>query len=154
MKHMGMKISKLTLFVSIAVIAASSYSCGKSEVGGASFAVDGAANGAQVVPVSASSATGSISAYYNGGDNQLKGVIKWSGLSGSPTAIHIHAGAVGRNGYPYFLMVNVPTGTTDSLNFTSAFTQAQETITYGNYYFDIHTAAYPNGEIRGQLVAH
>lgn len=85
----------------------------------------------------------------------MTGMIKWSGLSGAPTAIHIHSGLPGRNGYPYHVMINVPNGTTDSLNFRAVFTESEEGgVPKGYYYFDIHTGAYPQGEIRGQIIAH
>jgi hypothetical protein len=155
MKHKVMKITKLTVIASLAIVVISFYSCAKAGIGGPSYAIDGVANGAQVVPSSSSSAIGTVSGSFDGTKNTMKGKISWSNLSGAPTAIHIHAGMPGKNGYPYFILVNVPKGATDSLNFTSAFTEALEgTITAGAYYFDIHTAAYPNGEIRGQIVAH
>ncbi|MEJ0106340.1 MAG: CHRD domain-containing protein [Bacteroidota bacterium] len=41
------------------------------------------------------------------------------------------------------------------MNFTSAFTESQESgVSKNTYYFDIHTAAHPDGEIRGQIIAH
>jgi len=85
----------------------------------------------------------------------MSGVINWSGLSGVPTAIHIHAGTPGRTGYAYFDLKNIPKTITGSMIFTSAFTESQEgSVGGGGYYFDIHTAAYPQGEIRGQIIAH
>ncbi|MBS1608256.1 MAG: CHRD domain-containing protein [Bacteroidetes bacterium] len=155
MKKMGKKsvnaVAASFFILTITII----YSCAKVGIGGPSFLVDGVANGAQVVPSSVSSATGQLSGTFDGSKNTMKAVVKWTGLSGSPTAIHIHAALPGKNGYPYFVLVNVPKGINDSINFTSAFTEALEAgVSKGSYYFDIHTSAFPNGEIRGQIVAH
>lgn len=155
MKHKVMKITKLTVIASLAFTVISVYSCAKAGIGGPSYTIDGIANGSQVVPSSSSSAIGAISGSFDGTKNTMKGKINWSNLSGAPTAIHIHAGMPGKNGYPYFVLVNIPNKATDSLNFTSAFTEALEgTVSAGVYYFDIHTAAFPAGEIRGQIIAH
>jgi hypothetical protein len=85
----------------------------------------------------------------------MTGQISWSGLSGAPTAIHIHGGSIGRNGYPYFVLVNIPKTLTGSMIFSSVFTESEEGgVGVDKYYFDIHTAAYPAGEIRGQIFSH
>ena len=129
--------------------------CAKAGIGGPSYTLDGIVDGAQVVPSSSSSAIGIIVGTFDGSKNTMTGVLKWVGLSGSPTAIHIHGANPGRNGIPLFVEINIPKGTTDSLNFRSVLTESQETsVGTGGFYFDIHTAAYPQGEIRGQIIAH
>jgi hypothetical protein len=155
MKYKIMKITKLTVIASLATVVISVYSCAKAGIGGPSYTVDGIADGAQVVPTSSSSASGAITGNFDGSKNTLHGTIKWGSLSGSVTAIHIHGAYAGKNGYPYFVLQNIPKGLTDSINFTSAFTESLEGgIPRGAYYFDIHTAAFPAGEIRGQIIAH
>lgn len=141
-----------TSFVSLFLLFSS---CSKVGIGGPSYTVDGIVNGAQVVPASTSSASGIITGSFDGGSNTLLGTLKWAGLSGAPTAIHIHGGMPGKNGYPYHVMVTFPKGKTDSLNFRSVFTESEEGgISKSAYYFDIHTAAFPQGEVRGQIIAH
>jgi len=155
MKHKVIKTTKLTVIAALVITVISVYSCAKAGIGGPSYTIDGIANGAQVVPSSSSSAIGSVSGNLDGSENTMTGKIKWSNLSGSPTAIHIHGGLPGRNGYPYFILIKIPQATTDSMNFTAVFTESEEGgIAPGKYYFDIHTAAFPNGEIRGQMIAH
>lgn len=155
MKHSAMKFIKPLAFISFILPFFLLSGCSKLGIGGPSYTLDGVIDGAQVVPISSSSASGIITGGFDGSKNTMTGTIKWSGLSGSPTAIHIHGGNPGRNGYPLFIMINIPKGTTDSLNFRSVLTESQETsVGTGGFYFDIHTSAYPNGEIRGQIIAH
>ena len=150
-----MKSIKPLAFIFFAITIYFLSGCAKAGIGGPSYTLDGIVDGSQVVPSSSSSALGIITGSFDGNKNTMTGKIKWAGLSGTPTAIHIHAGTPGRNGYPYFVMVNVPKGSTDSLYFRSVFTESEEGGVKGSgYYFDIHTTAFPNGEIRGQIIAH
>ena len=68
----------------------------------------------------------------------------------APINGHIHKGAVGVGGPPVFPFTTF----TSPINFTStALDAAQEADLMANlYYVNIHTTAYPGGEIRGQLI--
>ncbi|MGC4034652.1 MAG: CHRD domain-containing protein [Chitinophagaceae bacterium] len=156
MKHKVMKLASFIVIAFSVITILSVAGCAKAGIGGPSYTIDGAADGTQVVPASSSTAIGLISGSFDGSKNTLNATIKWTGLSGPPTAIHIHNGPIGRaNSYPQFIMQNIPKGITDSITFKSPFTESQETgVKSDLYYFDIHTAAYPDGEIRGQLLAH
>lgn len=93
-------------------------------------------------------AKGSGTFTINDGKNSVSYTISVQGLTGAITNAHIHAGAKGVNGsvvHPLTFTGGVSTGTwsiPDSLF---------DDFTAGNLYVNIHTAANPGGEIRGQI---
>jgi xanthine/uracil/vitamin C permease (AzgA family) len=105
-------------------------------------------NGRQQVPPVTTAATGSgtITVLM---DRSVSGSVTTSGVAG--TAAHIHMAAPGQNG-PVIIPLNrtgdnvwsVPPGI--RLNDTQ-----YEAFKLGNLYVNVHSAANPNGEIRGQL---
>jgi hypothetical protein len=87
--------------------------------------------------------------------NAAKGTVCWqfSGLKGvtAPNASHIHKGGKGVSG-PVF----IPLGAKFKLK--GCTTASKSAITAveskpGAYYVNVHNAKYPNGAVRGQLVA-
>lgn len=67
----------------------------------------------------------------------------------SATAAHIHLGAVGVAGGVVFPLVGGPVNFAGT---TAVLTAAQENnLRAGLYYVNVHTAAFPGGEIRGQI---
>ncbi|HRH93382.1 MAG TPA: CHRD domain-containing protein, partial [Candidatus Peribacteria bacterium] len=104
-------------------------------------------NGAKEVPATASSATGSGSFWLSA--NGLQYDITVKNMSGAITGAHFHQGAVGVSGpviVPITFNGNHATGT-----WTNLTTEQRNWILDGNVYVNVHTATYPNGEIRGQL---
>jgi len=85
--------------------------------------------------------------------------VTYGGLSGPAVAAHIHIGAVGVAGgviLPLAVSASPMVGTLTAANFMpsgaiTTFAQAVAAIQAGNTYFNIHTAAHPGGEIRGQI---
>ncbi len=73
----------------------------------------------------------------------------FTGLSGPPTMAHFHGPAApGANGPPV-VVVKDPTSPVSG---TAILTPAQEAdLLAGKWYFNVHTAANPGGEIRGQV---
>ncbi|RZI44758.1 CHRD domain-containing protein [Herbaspirillum sp. HC18] len=65
--------------------------------------------------------------------------------------VHIHAGLPGSAGPALFLLTRVPG--TSAWTTRTALNEAQlAALKAGNFYFDLHTPVFPNGEIRGQIV--
>ena len=68
----------------------------------------------------------------------------------APTNGHIHKGAIGVSGSPVFPFDSF----TSPITYTSiALDESQEAdLNAGLYYVNIHSVAFPGGEIRGQLI--
>lgn len=107
--------------------------------------------GAAEVPSNASTGTGSSTLVFNNNTKIFTVTTTYSGLSGTATASHIHKGAVGVAGAVIFPFTNV---TVSPIVYTSAALDATQEadLKAGLYYVNVHTALYPGGEIRGQLI--
>lgn len=120
--------------------------------------------GAQVAPVpSTSSATGKLTVYYDKRVRTLNYTITWAGLSGNPTGIGIfgpapagYAAITSTGTLAPALQTISTTGLTTSGTYSgsvamdeSVFTE--QTLLSSLYYVRITTAAFPVGELRGQV---
>lgn len=107
-------------------------------------------NGISETPPNESAATGSATFSYDTTTYILTGTVTFAGIT--PTAGHIHKGAVGVAGGVIFPLT---AGTIMSpLTFTSPVLDLAQRadLLAGLYYVNLHTPAFPAGEIRGQLV--
>lgn len=103
-------------------------------------------NGAQEVPVNGSAATGTFAGTYNRNTRQLTYTVTYQGVA--PTSGHIHTGTPGNNGpvvIPFASLASPITGT-----FTLNADLADRLLNNGTY-VNIHSAAFPAGEIRGNI---
>ena len=124
--------------------------------GDASFA---SLAGFQEVPAVATSATGNGWVLVSTDGSTLTYYVAYSGLSGAAAAAHIHTGVVGVAGgviLPLAVSASPMVGTLTAADFAASgsvttFAEAVAAIQAGNTYFNIHTAAHPGGEIRGQI---
>lgn len=105
--------------------------------------------GAQETPAIASAASGQGSVVFDSATRSLGGGVFTRGIEG--TMAHIHEGAIGANGGIVVTLAaqgnglwSIPAGTV--LNAA----QANSLLT-GNLYFNVHSASYSGGEIRGQI---
>ncbi|MGX5818766.1 CHRD domain-containing protein [Chitinophaga lutea] len=112
--------------------------------------------GAQENPAVTTTGTGSFDASYNPDTKEMTITVRWQNLSGNATLMHIHGPAargVNAGVLQNFatLFAAAPAGsftTTFTLNGT---TQTEADLLAGKWYVNIHTAANPAGEIRGQI---
>jgi hypothetical protein len=104
--------------------------------------------GAQEVPANASTATGDATLTFNTATKIF--TVTVTHTIASPTNGHIHKAAVGVSGGVIFPFSSF----TSPISYTSAALDATQEadLNAGLYYVNIHTAAFPNGEIRGQLI--
>ncbi len=106
-----------------------------------------------VVPPTTSTATGEVDAYLDEKTNKLSWTIKYSGLTGKATAAHFHGPAVvGANAGPALPIVG---SLTSPIKGDAVLTNEQKTdLLASKWYLNVHTAANPDGEIRGQVMVN
>ena len=107
-------------------------------------------NGAQSVPAVTTNAVGVTTIMLNETMDSICVSVSVNGLSGAITGIHIHEAAMGANGG---VVTDLGSGingnlVTLKLPLTSAML---DKMMMGMYYVNVHTAANPGGEIRGQI---
>ncbi len=106
------------------------------------------------VPPNNSTGSGSGTVTLDSTTNEITWNVTFSGLTGPATAVHIHGPApAGRNaGVLIWLSTKGKTATSPvsgSAKFSAADTSD---LMNGQCYINVHTAANPGGEIRGQLL--
>jgi len=107
-------------------------------------------SGAQEVPPTPSTATGTVVAYLHEPDNRLVYEVTTTGLTGV-LAAHFHDGPVGVAGP---IVVDLGGGNGTYCGVSNHLSAAQvATLMGGGFYVNVHTIAVVLGEIRGQLRA-
>ncbi|MBE9462246.1 CHRD domain-containing protein [Dyadobacter subterraneus] len=113
-------------------------------------------SGANEVPVNASTATGTVDYSYNKTTKLFSFFLTWNNLSEIITGSHIHGIAPkGTNAtviFDFFPKIQKAKSGSFSNSFLVDGTAINETdLLAGKYYFNIHSAALPAGEIRAQI---
>ncbi|WP_407194117.1 CHRD domain-containing protein [Bradyrhizobium sp. STM 3566] len=107
-------------------------------------------DGKSEVPATTTSGTGTADLNYDAASKKLSWTVTYSGLSGPATAAHFHGPAeAGKNAG---VAVAIPNAASSPVKGEATLTDAQAAdLLGGKYYINIHTAANPGGEIRGQV---
>lgn len=113
-------------------------------------------SGAQEVPAKMGTGAGTADVSYNKSTRLLTFTLNWQSLTGAPTGSHIHGVAArGANaGVKYDFFTQLPSALSGSYSgsvMVDGTKIKEDSLLMGFYYFNIHTATNPGGEIRGQI---
>jgi len=105
---------------------------------------------ASEVPPTDSTATGKVEATLDTDSKVFTWTVTYEGLSGDATGAHFHGPAAeGANADP---VVPLADPLASPINGNATLTDDQITqLQGGQWYFNLHTAKFPDGEIRGQV---
>ena len=111
----------------------------------------------QEVPATGAPGTGTAIMFYDVGTNKFDLIVSITGMTNIASASHIHEAAMGANG-----------GVVTNLGGEAVYTRSGNTLTatfrgithggdrlkliQGGAYYNIHSAQFPGGEVRGQLI--
>ncbi len=108
-------------------------------------------SGASEVPPNTSPATGTLEASVNKDSHLLTWTVTYSGLTGPATGSHFHGPAMA--GSNASVVVPISGSLASPIKGSATLTPAQlADLMAGRWYVNLHTAANPGGEIRGQLM--
>ena len=135
-----MKIPRASLLAASAVLALCASTAAQTVYG--SFSLEGS----QAVPPNGSANTGTAEIQLDTATNTLSWDISWAGFGA--TAAHFHGAAPAGSGAG--VQVNIGTG--NPASGSAVLSNAQETMVLdGLMYVNVHSAAFPGGELRGQV---
>ena len=105
--------------------------------------------GASEVPPTDSRARGKAELTYSASTKILRWIIAYRGLTGKTTSAHFHGPA--KEGENAGTMITI-SPLASPIKGAAILTEDQaKALLSGNMYIDVHSAKYPDGEIRGQL---
>ena len=111
-------------------------------------------------PANTSPATGSAQMFYDVAKNTFDLYVTINNLANTATNSHIHEGAPGVSGpvVTGFGGETIPQYTRSGSTLTGVFHDVKHLgdplkLLQGGAYYNLHTAAFPGGEVRGQLIA-
>jgi hypothetical protein len=106
--------------------------------------------GASEVPAVTTPATGTATVEVDRGTRVVRWIVTYDGLSGPLRAVHFHGPAAPGANAPVVVPLSVGPSPIEGQAQLSDINVAD--LIQGRYYINLHTAANPNGEIRGQVV--
>jgi hypothetical protein len=130
--------------------------CGMAPKAPTPMATDTATFGAVLssaaeVPANASTGSGMLDATLNKSTNVLSWTVTYSGLTGPATMAHFHGPAMA--GANAGVAVPFPSAMSPARGETVLTAAQVADLMAGKWYANVHTAANPGGEIRGQVMA-
>jgi hypothetical protein len=145
-----LRAAAASALVALALGGCTSMGMGGGGSAGGNVGVSATLSSAAEVPPNASTATGSLQGSYNRDSKQLTWKLVYNGLSGPATMAHFHGPAMaGQNAGVALGITNFASASEGSATLTDA--QAADLLG-GKWYVNVHTAANPGGEIRGQVM--
>lgn len=144
------QISRLAIASFTLVAAAAITGCGTMNNASNMVAFSTTLSGNNEVPAKTTAGTGTVDAVLNKDTNLLKWKVNYSGLSGPAKAAHFHGpAAAGANAGVVLAWPSAESGSESSATLTAA--QVADLMA-GRWYANVHTAANPGGEVRGQMM--
>ena len=117
----------------------------------ASVNFSAALKGSEEVPPNKAAGKGELTATLDTDTKVFSYKATYSGLTGPATAAHFHGpAAAGANAKPVLPVANPASPITGTATLTD---EQIADLHAGRWYFNVHTAAHPPGEIRGQVIA-
>lgn len=128
---------------------------GNDDTTPSNYTVSATLNGGAEVPSNATTGTGTLTGTYNASTYKLTYTLNWTGLTGVAHMMHFHGPAIaGQSAGVEVAITGFTSAAAGSYSGSATFTASQGSdLTGGKMYVNIHTAGYPDGEIRGQLSA-
>jgi hypothetical protein len=107
-------------------------------------------SGTNAVPPITGAAKGEATVTFDTASKRLTWKVNYSGLTGPATMAHFHGPAEPGKNAPVAVPIPNPGASGAEGSATLSDTQAANLVA-GKYYVNVHTAAHPGGEIRGQV---
>lgn len=113
--------------------------------------LSGELSGASEVPPNDSAGTGAVEATFDTESKEFTWTVTYEGLTGDATAAHFHGPAPeGENADP---VVPIEGDLASPIEGSATLDDQQAAdLQAGLWYFNVHTAEYPDGELRGQVL--
>ena len=115
-----------------------------------SMSFKAALSGAEETPANTAKGTGTVDVTYDTASKKLSWKGMYAGLTGAATAAHFHGPASKGSNAGVLIPAPAPASPFEG---SATLTDAQAAdLMAGKTYFNVHTAANPGGEIRGQVM--